>query len=202
MKLIFLVQKEAWFVEHAQAWYRLADKRQTGLALAGLALNMVNQHELIEQPHQAGTASIRQTDERTLTVTLSHPEGQLIESIDIRLDENILLNVDWATKPYRDGWMSADARLTLDNVGSMHVEAYLPARSGSEGKTLTIADPQTGSAREVWIKRDQTTRVAIVENGTPGKVDLILRCEPEQIDQTSDPRQLGFVVVGEQAHPA
>ncbi len=201
MKIIFLLQKDAWFIEHQQAWYRLNDKAELGLALSALALSMVNQHDLVEQPHQAGTASISQTDSRTLSVVLSGPDKQLIDTVDVVLDEKTLLNVDWSTKPFRDGWMSSDAVVTLDNVGSMYLDAYLPARSDSDGKLLTISNSESGSRVEVWIARDQKTRIPLVEQGHKGKVSLSLSCEPEKIDQTTDPRQLGFVMISEEALP-
>ncbi|MGQ7845724.1 hypothetical protein ACUNV4_14675 [Granulosicoccus sp. 3-233] len=201
MRLLFLLQKEAWFVEHQQAWYRLEDMNEVGLALSGLALNMVNQHELIEQPHQAGTARVTQADDRRLSVQLSSPDHQIIATVDVVLDENTLLNVDWNTKPYRDGWVSSDATITLDNVGAMYLDAYLPARSDSDGKMLTISNQVTGNSLEVWVARDQKTRIPLVQNGSKGKVSLNLHCEPELIDQTTDPRQLGFVMISEEASP-
>ena len=202
MRMVFLVQKAAWFVEYQQAWYRLTDMKDVKLGLSGLALNMVNQHDLIEQPHHAGTAHVSQADERKLRITLEGPDKVLIDSIDVSLDQNALLNVDWITKQFQDGWMSADAQVTLENVGSMFVDAYLPARAGSEGKMLTIADSGTGSVREVWLARDTKTRISVVDAGIKGKVSVKLNCEPESIDQSTDPRQLGFVLVSEEARPA
>lgn len=202
MRMVFLVQKAAWFVEYQQAWYRLADMNDVKLGLSGLALNMVNQHDLIEQPHHAGTAHVSQADERTLRVLLKGPDNVQIDSINVSLDQNVLLNVDWNTKQFQDGWMSADAQVTLENVGSMFVDAYLPARAGSEGKMLTIADSGTGKSREVWLARDTKTRISVVDSGAKGKVCLRLNCEPESIDQSTDPRQLGFVLVSEEARPA
>ena len=202
MRMIFLVQKEAWFVEFQQAWYRLSDMTEVKLGLSGLALNMVNQHDLIEQPHHAGSAHISQSDERCLRVTLEGPDKVRIDSIVVALDQKALLNVDWNTKQFQDGWMSADAQVTLENVGSMFVDAYLPPRAGSDGKMLKIADASSGSVREVWLARDTKTRISVVDAGNKGKVCLKLSCEPESIDQSTDPRQLGFVMVSEEARPA
>jgi hypothetical protein len=199
--MIFLVQKEAWFVEYQQAWYRLSDMQEVKLGLGGLALNMVNQYDLIEQPHHAGSAHISQPDERILRITFRSPDKVQIDSIDVTLDQNTLLNVDWNTKQFRDGWMSADAQVTLDNVGSMIVDAYLPAMAGSDGKMLTISDTSSGKAKEVWLARNKNTRISVVDSGSKGKVCLKLSCEPESIDQSTDPRQLGFVMVSEEARP-
>lgn len=202
MRLIFLVQKNAWFVEHENTWYRLNDADEIALALSGMAMKMINQHDLIEQPHQAGSANVTQPDKSSLAVVLTSPDKKIVDSVVITLDENLLLNVDWKTKQFRDGWMSADAKLTLDNVGVMYVDAYLPAREGTDGKTLMIQDEQSGHVREVWIARDQKTRIAIVEKGSKGQVNLGLSCEPEPLDQAADPRELGFVLIAEEARPA
>ena len=202
MKLIFLVQKNAWFVEHETAWYRMNDADEIALALGGMAMNMVNQYDLVEQPHQAGSATVTQPDENSMSVVLTNPDNKIVDSIALTLGKSALLSVDWKTKKFRDGWMSADTRLTLDNVGVMYIDAYLPARDGTNGKTLMIQNEQTGSVREVWIARDQKTRIAIVEKGPKGTVNLGLRCDPEPLDQSADPRELGFVLVSEETLPA
>ncbi len=201
MKAIFLIQKEAWFIEHEQAWYRMNDNAQVGLALSGLPVNMVDQHDLIEQPHHAGSAQISQTDDNTLAVSLSGPDDVLIDTVTTALSEKILLSVDWETKQYRDGWMNSDASVMVEDVGAMYLEAYLPARSDSDGKSLTITNTETGSAKDVWLARNCKTRIPVLEGGCKGKIRLSLRCEPEEVDQSSDPRQLGFVLVGEEARP-
>ncbi|MFK7993421.1 MAG: hypothetical protein AB8B87_04740 [Granulosicoccus sp.] len=201
MRLIFLLQKKAWFIEHEQAWYRLNDMKAVSLGLSGLALNTVNQHDLIEQPHQAGTATISQPDSASLKVRLSSPDNETIHDGLVKLDHNVLLNVNWKTKQFRDGWMCSDATVTLDNVGEMYMDAYLPARSNSDGKTLRISNSVTGKTEEVWIARDKKTRVPVLLEGCTGKVSLKLTCKPEVVDQSTDPRQLGFVLVSEDVRP-
>lgn len=201
MRIIFLLQKEAWFVEHEQAWYRLNNRQHTSLALGCMSLNMVNQNDLIEQPHQAGSAELSQTDERSLSVMLRSPDGVLVDTVSIQLSEDLLLNVAWHTKQYRDGWMSADASVTLDDVGEMFLEAYLPAHASSSGKNLVITNGQTGDISKVWMVRDQKTRIPVLQAGSKGKVTMSLKCDPEEVDPSSDPRQLGFVLVAEEARP-
>ncbi len=201
MRLIFLLQKEAWFVEHTDAWYRLHDLAHVELALGGLALKMVDQHDLIEQPHQAGTATLVQSDQKSIKVTLKTAAGVLIDTLVIVLDERSLINVNWITRKFRDGWVSADAEIMLDNVGAMFLEAYLPARKNSGGKTLTILNNQNGKVREIWMERDRKTRIPLLERGSKGRLHLNLQCEPEEVDQSSEPRQLGFVLVSEEPHP-
>lgn len=202
MRLIFLVQKNAWFVENDTAWYRLNDVKQIELALGCMPMKMINQDDLIEQPHLAGSANVTESDERTLSVVIMTPDGKEIDTVAVVFGKSAPLTVDWKTPKFSDGWMSADAKLTLDNVGNMYVDAFLPACGGKDAKKLIIQNEQTGSVREVWIKRDQKTRIAIVEKGAKGKFDLGLKCDPEPLDRTADPRQLGFVLVAEEVTPA
>jgi hypothetical protein len=83
----------------------------------------------------------------------------------------------------------------------MYVDAYLPPRKGSDGKNLRIANQETGAVKTVWIGRDQQTRIPIIEKGLNGKICLNISCKPEPLDQSTDPRQLGFVLITEEAHP-
>lgn len=201
MRLIFLLQKQAWFVEHKEAWYRIQNTAEVETALKWLPLNMVNLHDLIEQPHQAGNAKVTQSDERNLSVSLKNCDDQQLEIVKLPLGKNILINLDWITKKFRDGWMTSDARLNVENVGELFFDAYLPPRADSQGKTLTISNDQTGKSSEVWIARNQKTRIALIENGQKGKAAITIRCEPEHTDRTSDPRQLGFILIGEDTRP-
>lgn len=202
MKLIFLLQKDAWFVEHEQAWYRVNDEDSVHLALTGLALNVANQHEIIEQPHMAGSARLEQDSDKSIKVTLVAPDDTVVATQTISLDEYALASVDWRTKQFRDGWMSSTSLVTLDNVGELQVDAYLPAKPGCKGKKLTVSNLETGDITELWLGRDEKTRLSLLERGHAGKVELQIECEPEAIDQSTDPRQLGFVMIAEQIRPA
>lgn len=201
MKLIFLLQKNAWFIEHDTAWYCLKSSDEIALAQGGLALEMVNVHELIEQPHQAGYARVSQLKRCGLSMELRRPDESLVEAIEIQMTPSVLLDVKWKTRKFRDGWMSSESAVTLSNVGTLLLDAYLPASEESEGKMLTISNPDTGKTREVWMARDRKTRVAVYKNGHKGRVNLNLSCEPEKTDQSSDPRQLGFIMIAEEARP-
>lgn len=202
MKLLFLVQKSAWFVEHGSDWYRLHDMQQVSLALSGLSLNLVDQHSLVEQPHQAGTACVSHADKKALCVVLRSIDNCVKEKIRIELDENVLIDVDWSSKPSADGWLNSEVFLKLDNVSSMYADVYLPACNDSKGKTLTITDTSTGQCVDVWIARNCKSRIPILAKGGCGKIQLKLRCEPEEMTQTSDRRQLGFIMIAQEARAA
>jgi len=201
MKLIFLIQKNAWFIEHANAWYRLHDKQQIALASSCLPLNVVNQYTQVEQPHQAGSAWLSQERSNKLTLALKSPDNKLIETINVPLDATTVMSIDWHTVRYPDGWILPDAKVTLDNVGEMYVDAYLPPSKDSDGKELKIENTATGDVRTIWISRDRKTRFPLLEKNVMGKHCLNLSCIPEPVQNSSDARQLGFLLVTEEAHP-
>lgn len=202
MKVIFLLQKDAWFVEFAQSWYRLNDQQDIELALGGLVLEVVDQYQLVEQPHHAGSAGLRQRGKERLIVTLTGPDGASIVKSEIKLDKQSLINVDWAKRPYRDGWVGANAQVTLERVDDFYVTAYLPGTDSPVGKALTVCNMDDGSETEIWLARDKQTRVQLLTKARNKKTTLQLNCEPESINQSSDSRQLGFILMGEHAKAA
>jgi len=202
MKLIFLLQKNAWFVEFEQAWYRLNDQQDVELAITGLVMKVVDQFQLVEQPHHAGSAQLKMRSKDRMLVSLTAPDGRSVVRHEIKLDQQSLVSVDWATRPYRDGWVGAHAKVTVECVADFYVNAYLPRKGDSTGKTLTVCNSVDGSETEIWLARDKQTRVQLLTKARSRKTTLLLNCEPETISESSDARQLGFILMGEQARPA
>ena len=201
MRVIFLLQKEAWFVEHEHSWYRLESTEDVRTVLGALALHMVDQQSLIEQPHHAGSARVIDVADKSFSIELAGPDKKRVDTLTVKLVEDRLLDVNWKTMPFADGWMNAEAELTVHHVREMYLDVYLPAVVGSKGKMLSIHDTQADSVREAWIARDTTTRISLVEKGRAGKVDIKLTCAAESVDKSTDPRLLGFVLVAQNARP-
>ncbi|MFK7857127.1 MAG: hypothetical protein AB8B79_23635 [Granulosicoccus sp.] len=199
MKLIFLLQKNAWFVEHEQAWYRLHDQQDVVSAVASLVLKVVDQDGLIEQPHHAGSARLKTKSRDRLMVSLTSPDGTTLIKKELVLDKQSLTSVDWQTRPHRDGWLNANAQVTVERLNDFYVNAYLPAFDGSDGKTLTVFNTADGSEKQIWLARNKQTRVQLLAKACNRKTTLQLHCEPETISQSTDSRQLGFILLGEQA---
>ena len=202
MRLIFLIQKNAWFVEFEQDWYRLIDQRDIELAAAGLVLKVVDQFQLVEQPHHAGSATVKQKGKERLLITLTGPDGAVIVKVPHKLDQQSLISIDWTTHPYRDGWVSANAELTVERCADLSLTAYLPGDSHSDGKTLTILNTADGSETEIWLARDRQTKVPMLSRAGNRKTTLRLSCPPESITQSSDARQLGFILMSQKARAA
>jgi len=109
MRVIFLLQKEAWFVEHEHSWYRLESTEDVRTVLGALALHMVDQQSLIEQPHHAGSARVIDVADKSFSIELAGPDKKRVDTLTVKLVEDRLLDVNWKTMPFADGWMNAEA---------------------------------------------------------------------------------------------
>jgi|GEM_PF-1664360 len=220
MRLILLLPSVRWFVAHEDAWYRLEAAADIDLLGSVLALETVDAYELIEQPHQRG--SVRATlAERAAATSGQVPTVQLVfhdlggeplESVRLNLDDNLLMHVEWLVPPYRDGWAQADARLRVEGVARLTLRVYLPPLAArlrhtdgtgrSNGKTLTIENLDTGAQRQAMLARDAETDITLIDEPFTGRRTLRLHCEAERISGSTDARQLGFLLVGEQREAA
>jgi len=215
MKLTLLLQKNAWFIEHDYSLYCIPDTEQVNLAASALPLAVVSEDSMVKQPHIAGVAHLKSENTvresrlisriregAAIRVTLTEPDGSIVNNQRVLLDTDVLSSVDWMTHPFRDGWMSASTSLVLDGIRRFELQAYLPAFKDSTGKTLIIHDETNNSSREVWLERDKNNVVPLFSGETGNRVVLRLECEPEAIDSDTDRRPLGFVIAGETAEAA
>lgn len=215
MKLKYLLQKNAWFIEHERGLYCLANDDDMFLAASTLPLVVVDADASIAQPHIAGMATLQSRDpslrqsllslgkERAqVRIQLAEPDGRLVADESLTLDEATLSSVEWLTHPFDDGWLEADASVVLDNVRELELNAFLPTVPDSEGKALTVHNETAGTSREIWLERDKNNCVPLVQEGSTGRVVLRLECEPEPNDEERDVRRLGFVLAGENLRAA
>lgn len=218
MKLKFLLQKNAWFIEHERAWYCIRDEAQMCLAASVMPLSVVDLSAVRTEPHLAGVASLvievsrsergflrkEFVEEETgvVRVTLSEPDGAPITEQRMTLDARALFSIEWLTHPFDDGWLVSDATLALDYIQRLELGAFLPASPSSTGKMLTIRNETEGTASEVWLERDTNNIVPLIDGSSRGRVVLRLECEPEPVDEARDPRSLGFVLVDQSLQAA
>jgi hypothetical protein len=202
MKLIYPLQRNAWFVEADNAWYRITNDTQVNIALTALPLHVVDEYQQAEQAHHAGTATVDMTNKNTIVVSLFEPNGQQIDTLSVRLDEDSLTRVDWLTGKHRDGWLSASSRLQLDGLQQFELNGYLPPAAGSDGKTLIIYNEAEGTTTEVYLKRDQCNVIPLLSDSSIDSQTLTLECEPEASDSTADARSLGFLLIDKPADAA
>lgn len=205
MKLVFLLQGNRYFIEHGGAWFRIDSRPDVDLALSTLALEVADEFELVEQPHQRGIARmlLRKAASNApeavdvLHFVFSEPDGNIVDTVVLPIDSSRLMHVEWVDRRFRDGWAPADLRLVVDGMSQLTWRVYLPPADGSTGKRLVIENETDGTTTEVLIPRDATIDLSLVDVSFTGKRKLRLRCDPEQIKGSTDARQLGFVMVEE-----
>jgi len=193
MKLIFLLQRDRWFIENSNIWYSIRDTDEQELAFSVLPLLCMDEYEMCDQPVQAGHVAFERLADDRLKICLINKHGETDLEKEITLDKNLLAVVDWDEPPFPDGWVSSTVRLNLEHVSECTLQLFLPDSPVSESKILKIRD-QHGSFQEYLLNRGEETTCAIVNNQTPGNHQLLLDCEPEPSADSSDVRSLGFVL--------
>lgn len=201
MELVFLLQKNAWFISHERHWYRL-DTASIDAAVSVMRLVTLDPADLVEQPVHGGSASLELTSRSRFVVRLSAPDGKRLDSVRLRIDRQSLAGVAWLTRPWDDGWVPAETTLELENVGSLTLRAFLPGGPGKSRKKIEVHDIDSGSVVEHWIERDKGTALPLVSRGKVGRHAVRIVCEPEAIADSSDPRRLGFLLTGERMQAA
>jgi len=197
MKLVLLLQRNTWFVDHDQAWFRLQNDDDINLGLSALPLSIANEFDMVEQPHQRGTATIERESKGMISIVCREQDDTVVDTVKLPLDIKCLVSVDWLTKPFRDGWMDAISRIQTDNVKRLVLKAYLPPVNGSEGKMLKLTNDDDGEEVSVFLKRGEQSEIPLIEDGLSCRTTMTLSCEPESINSSTDIRQLGFILLDE-----
>lgn len=202
MKLVFLLQKNAWFVQHDTSWYRLSEQPCIDLALAVMPLTVADQYEMVEQPHLAGTATVIEGGGADIRVFLLSPDDKKVAEETLKLDLSRLVDVEWLAPPFKDGWVRASTEITLDGVRDYEIETYLPSLDNSHTKVLVVTNLGTGEATEQLLKRSEKTTVSLLKQKAPQRVTLRLECAPEENSAGMDTRELGFILVDDHVRAA
>ena len=200
-RLVLLSQRNAWFVEHGAAWFRLERDRDIDLALATMMLSVRNERRIVEQPHQAGSATIERRGRRAVAMRLHEPGGHVLFEKILRIDRGLLTGIEWITPPYRDGWIDANTRLEVESTTRAELSLYLPVVPGSSGKLLTVHNETDSTSRDVVLRRGQSSVVPLEAAGHE-RTAFCISCDPERVENSTDPRQLGCVLVSESARAA
>lgn len=199
MKLIYLLQRESWFIDSAGAWAPIHDTKAIDLAVSVLSLSAVNEFDIVEQPLQLAEASIEQLTDEQVKITLLKNDGSPHTEEIVSIDLDRLWSSEWAEKPFDDGWLQSDARLSVDNVRKMALKVYLPPVEGSEGKSLSIKsslkNADTETVETVFLKRGEENEVTIIDQPEALAREVTLSCEAEASNDSSDIRKLGFLLL-------
>ena len=72
-----------------------------------------------------------------------------------------------------------------------------PPLDGVKNKFVTVENITTGEVTEFSLERNCQSVISIIENGCDEKQEFLLSCESEPLLNSSDTRELGFVLVDE-----
>ena len=195
MKLIFFLQRNSWYVSHANGWSSLQDQKDIKLALSVLPLESVDEFELNEQPVQFGTATFSLVNKDTVKVSLFANDGSLAEEHELALDYERLSSVDWQDPPHDDNWMNSVVQLKLENVRRLSLKIYIPPSADSDGKSLVIRDNVSGEENSIFLHRGEENECVVVNAPEACDHRLTLRCDAEAANDSADVRSLGFVLL-------
>lgn len=199
MKLIYLLQRESWFIDCSGAWAPLQDSKSIDLAVSVLPLVTINEFDIVEQPLQLGEATLAQISDEQVKISILKIDGSPHTDEILSIDMDRLWSSEWAEKPFDDGWLQSDARLVVDNVRKMALKIYLPPVEGSDGKALSIKSSSKESDAEtvesVFLRRGEENEVVIIDQQEPLGREVTLSCEAEASNDSSDVRKLGFLLL-------
>ncbi|MBX2884472.1 MAG: hypothetical protein KTR32_31250 [Granulosicoccus sp.] len=195
MKLILLLQRKSWFIEHGGNWSPLSGADATELALTALPLVCVDEYDLAEQPLQHGHAEITSSSDSAVQVKIVSADGSVAHEETITLDQTCLSHTAWDLPPEDDGWIRSVARLETENVRQLVLKAYIPPIDQSDGKPLTVRDESTGQEKTLYLRRGQENELVVLDSPEPSDTTLVISCDAEAANDSADVRSLGFVLL-------
>lgn len=196
MKLVLLLQRNYFFIEHAEALYRLQNDEDVDLAASMLTLRVVDQFDMIEQPPQKGLATLSVVHDDAIRLTLIEADGAVVAEQLLEASRDSMASVHWVTKKFKDGWVGTRVKLEVSDASEVRWHVYLPVLKGSNGKELRIVNEQTGHVTKKFLERNKENYVEIVDAPFSGLLTLVISCDAEP-QSPDDVRELGFVLVEE-----
>ena len=196
MKLVLLIQKDYFFVEHEEALYRLQGDTDVDLAVAALPLRVIDQFDMVEQTPQKGRASLCMEPDGAIRLKLTEADDTIVTEQLYEPAADNMASVHWLTKRFEDGWVGPTVKLEVSDISEMQWKVYLPDLNGSKGKELSIINKQTGQITKKHLERDTENLIEVVDTPFNGLHSLTITCDAEP-PIPGDVRELGFVLVEE-----
>lgn len=198
MKIILVPVRQQWYIEHAKAWYQIETEGQVEIALSVLALRIVDEYSEFEQQPYKGMACVTLGEDRLLHVHFTDVVGSSIEAVTVNVDEKCLCDIEWSEQPFNDGWVRSSSSLVVDNVSAYALKVYAPpVKNGNLEKTITIDNKTAGTTRQFTLVRGAENIMQLVGDSCETKQEFVLHCDSEPLNNSTDARELGFVLVGE-----
>lgn len=193
MQLLFLIQRNRWFIEYADIWYRVGGDQHLKLVQSILAVKCIDEYELPDQPVQGGRVEISVISEGEVIVSLLSKSNELVVEKPLKVESSLLGIINWTSRPYADSWVESRVKLDTENVTRLELQVFLPEISGSASKVLEVVDNDDNKLQYTLVRGEQT-RCTLVDQEVPGDYNFYISCEPEPCLDTSDERSLGFVL--------
>lgn len=198
MRIVVTAGRRECCLEYHSDWYQVETESELALALSVLPVKINNEYESVEQTVCKGVASLRHSDYDTVEIEfrdyVSDTPGKVIR---LPIDETCLSSVDWLYPPYTDKWMGCANVITLDNVGSYSIVAFIPEQDGAEDKTITFNNITTGEVKHQVLQRGHENIIDLIDSQSACKQTLKFECKPEPNANSPDTRDLGFLLVKE-----
>lgn len=195
MKLIYLLQRDSWFIDNGRCWSPLKNSDEIDLALRVLPLESIDEFDLAEQPLIRGHANVETDGEDSLKVTQTAPDGSVFATKSLKIDLSCLTRFEWSDSPEGDGWIKSVARLDVENIRHLAIKTYIPPSDTSDGKNLHVLDEATGEEKNLYMKRGVENDLVVFDGSVAGNHNFVFTCDAEAANDSSDVRSLGFVLL-------
>lgn len=197
MKILLSSSRNEWFIESGQGLYAVSDQQGIELAVSVLPLRIVDDYKDVEQFPYEGTASVQGIEDDVMLIELIDVAGNQIELCEIKVDETCLCSVDWLDRPYDDGWVGSRSQLELDNIDTYSLKVFAPVIEGQPDKVISIENKTSGSSWNFTVIRGQENTLPLLRKRATARQQFQLSCDAEPLQDSTDTRDLGFVLVDE-----
>lgn len=195
MKILLSPSRNEWYIESGDGCYTLDNKAEVELAVSVLPLRIINDYKEVEQISFEGSAAIVEIENDVMKVELKDIVGNRISLSEIKIDDTCLCSIDWQERPFQDGWVGAHSQVRIDNVSSYALKVFAPAIEGHADKIVNIENKTTGNKWSFTLVRGQENTITLMNQPADGRQEFVLQCAAEPIDDSTDTRDLGFVLV-------
>lgn len=195
MKLIFLLQRDSWFIDNGNCWSPLKETEAINLALSVLPLDSIDEFDLAEQPLIRGNAVVAAEGENAIKITLTAADGSVFAEETVTIDVSCLTRFEWSDAPESDGWIRSVARLSVENIRHLALKTYVPPSDSSDGKNLHVLNEMTGEEKNLYMKRGEENELVFLDQSEAANHKFVLTCDAEAANDSADVRSLGFVLL-------
>lgn len=197
MRILLSPTRKEWYIEKDDVYFSIEETPDAEIALTVLPLRVIDDAKIIDQFTFEGSATVAGIENGKMQIEFREVTGELKSKDEVGIDETCLCTVDWSERPFDDGWVSSRTQIDVENVSTYALKLFLPIVEGQPQKSLTIENKTTGDKWNYNVIRGQENLLNLVESKIDNKHEFMLHCDSEPLENTTDTRELGFVLVDE-----